>query len=98
MSLGSRHFAVQPKRHDMCGTPKFASSIVNYEKICKKTTLTWCFNHFQCDQKFHHFGTILKVLGKFLRDYLVFGNFLILPWQKCYAIGQVFIVVDGRKP
>ena len=46
--------------------------------------------------KFRHFGTILKVLGKFLRVCLVFGKILILLWKECYAIGQVFIVVDGH--
>ena len=30
--------------------------------------------------------TILKVLGKFLRVYLVFGKVLILLWQKCFTI------------
>ena len=43
--------------------------------------------------KFRHSGTILKVLGKFLRVYLVFGKMLILLWQKCNDIGQVFMVV-----
>ena len=43
------------------------------------------------------FGIILKVLGNFLRVYLVFGDNLILLWQKCYEIGQVFIPVDGLK-
>ena len=31
--------------------------------------------------------------GKFLRVYLVFDKVLILLWQKCFAIGQVFNVV-----
>ena len=35
---------------------------------------------------FWHFGTTLKVLGKFLSDYLVFGKILILLWQKCFNI------------
>ena len=46
--------------------------------------------------KFRHFGTILKALGKFLMVYLVFGKILIILWQKCFNIGQVFIVVDGQ--
>ena len=46
--------------------------------------------------KFRHFGTILKVLGKILRDYLIFGKILILLWQKCFTIGQVLVVVDGK--
>ena len=46
--------------------------------------------------KLCHFGTIIKVLGKFLKVYLVFGKMLILLWQKCYAVGQVFIVVDSN--
>ena len=46
--------------------------------------------------KFRHFDTILKVLGKCLRVYLVFSEILILLWQKWITIGQVFIVVDGR--
>ena len=45
--------------------------------------------------KFRHFGTILKVLEKFLLVKLVFGKMLILLWQKCYAIEQVFIVLDS---
>ena len=52
----------------------------------------------QCDQiwpKFRHGGTILKVLDKFLTVYLVFGKMLLLLWQRCYAIGQVFVVVDS---
>ena len=35
--------------------------------------------------KFRHFGTSLKVLGNFLGF-----------WQKCFTIGQIFIVVDGQ--
>ena len=38
---------------------------------------------------FCHFGTILKVLGKFLRVYLVLGNSFTILWQKCNAIGDV---------
>ena len=48
------------------------------------------------DQIWRNSGTILKVYVKFLRVYLVFGNMFILLWQKCYAIEQVFIVVDGQ--
>ena len=36
-----------------------------------------------------------KIIGQFFKVYLVFGKMLILLWQKCYAIGQVFIVVDS---
>ena len=43
--------------------------------------------------KFGHFGTIFKVLGKFLRVYLVFVEMLISLWPKCDVLGQVFIVV-----
>ena len=46
--------------------------------------------------KCRHFDTILKVLGAFLRVYLACGNFYILLWQKCFAIGQIFIVVDSQ--
>ena len=45
---------------------------------------------------FRHFGTILKVLGKYLKVYLVLGNVLLLFKQKCFTIGQVFIIVDGQ--
>ena len=31
-----------------------------------------------------------------MRVYLIFGEFLILLRQKCYVIGQVFIVGDGH--
>ena len=37
----------------------------------------------------------LKVLGKFLKVYFVFCKFLILLWQKCYTIGQVFMVPES---
>ena len=46
--------------------------------------------------KFCHFGIISKVLGNFLRVYLVFGKLFILLWQNYYAIGQFFIVVDSH--
>ena len=46
--------------------------------------------------KFRHFGTILKVLGKILRDYFVFDKILILLCQKCFTIGQLFVVGDGQ--
>ena len=46
--------------------------------------------------KFRRLGTILKVLGKFLKVYLVFSKIFILPCQKCYAVGKVFIVVFGK--
>ena len=31
-----------------------------------------------------------------MRDYLVFGNFVILLWQQCFTVWQVFVVVDGQ--
>ena len=37
--------------------------------------------------KCHHFGTVLKVLSKFLWVYLVFGKILILLWEKCFTSG-----------
>ena len=46
--------------------------------------------------KFRHFGINLKVLGKFLKDYVVFGKILTLLWQKCLTIVQVLIVADGQ--
>ena len=46
--------------------------------------------------KFRHFGTIMKELGNFLRVFLVFGKMLSLLWQKCFAICQVFIVVNSH--
>ena len=36
------------------------------------------------------FGAILKVLGKFLKLYLVFVKILFLLWHKYYAIVQMF--------
>ena len=45
-------------------------------------------------EKFCHFGTIFKVLGKFVRVNLVFCKMLILLRQK-NAIGQVLIVRDS---
>ena len=40
-------------------------------------------------QNIYYFGIILKV-------YLAFGKICNLLWQKFYAIGQIFIVVDGQ--
>ena len=34
--------------------------------------------------------------GQFLGVNLVFGKIVIVLWQKCDAIGQVFKVVDGQ--
>ena len=45
----------------------------------------------QCDQIWRKFTTLAQ-LGKFLRLYLVFGKILIPLWQKCYAIGQGFLL------
>ena len=52
----------------------------------------------QCDQIWRYFntGTILKVLGKFLMVYLVFGKILFPLWKTCFTFGQVFIVVNGQ--
>ena len=38
--------------------------------------------------KFRHFGTFLKVLGKFLRVYLVFGEILVQKWQIFLLLGK----------
>ena len=38
--------------------------------------------------KFRHFGTILKVLGKFLQVYLVFSKMWIFLWQKMLLLGK----------
>ena len=47
-------------------------------------------------QNFRHFGEILNVLGSFLWVYLLFGNILSLLWQILYAVGQIFIDVNGQ--
>ena len=44
--------------------------------------------------KFRHFGNILKVLGNYVRAYLVLGKNLNLRWSTFYAIGQVFIAAN----
>ena len=52
----------------------------------------------QCDQiwpKFRHFGNILKVLGNYVKAYLVLGKYLNLLWSTFYAIGQIFIAANG---
>ena len=46
--------------------------------------------------KFHHFGKIFQVLGNILWVYLLFGKISDLFWQILYAIGQVFIDVNGQ--
>ena len=63
---------------------KFAQNylLIVCQKFCNKNNVT-------------RFGKFFKVLGKFLRVYLVFGKILILLQQKRYTIGHVFIVVDG---
>ena len=53
----------------------------------------------QCDQsctKFCHFGQILKDFGYSLRVCSVFGKILNLLWRNSFAIGQIFIVVNGQ--
>ena len=45
----------------------------------------------QCDHIWQNFDTlvqVLKVLGKFLRVYLVFGKILILFWQNVMVLGK----------
>ena len=46
--------------------------------------------------KFYQFGNILKVFGRLLRVYLLFGKDLKLPWEKIYAIGRIFIALNGK--
>ena len=59
----------------------------------------------QCDQSgeispfwqnLQSLGQIFKVLGNFLRVYLLFRKLLDRLWQIYYTIGQVFIVVNGQ--
>ena len=59
--------------------------------------LPFCFpvNAHQCDQIWWTFAT----LAKFYQSgayFWAFGIILILLWQKCFAIGQVFVAVDGQ--
>ena len=49
--------------------------------------------YLQCNQILAHFQ---KSWANFWGVYLVFGTILIVLWQKCYAFGQVFIVVDSH--
>ena len=46
--------------------------------------------------KIHHFGEFLHYLANILSTYLVFCHFLDLLWQNCCAIGQIFIVENGK--
>ena len=46
--------------------------------------------------KFHHLGKILIGFGTFKIVYLVFGKILNLLWQIAYAIGQMFININGQ--
>ena len=46
--------------------------------------------------KFHHVGKLLKVLGNLLRVYLRVGKMLDLLWHILYAIGQIFVDVNGQ--
>ena len=46
--------------------------------------------------KFRHFYKIFKVLGYFLSISFLFGIILDQLWQILYAIGEVFIDVNGQ--
>ena len=46
--------------------------------------------------KFHHFAKILRVVGKILKVYLVFGKIMKLLWQILNAIGLIFIAVNEQ--
>ena len=45
--------------------------------------------------KFRHFGNILKVLGDYMKVYLVLSKNLNLLWATFYAIGQISVVANG---
>ena len=47
--------------------------------------------------KFRHFGKKIKALGNFYKPWVVSWNFFNLLWQKCYALGQFYIVVNDQK-
>ena len=61
-----------------------------FSPTCHKFSVT------RFDEISPHWQNFKSYLGKILRVNLVFGKMLILPWQKCDAIGQVFIVVDAQ--
>ena len=46
--------------------------------------------------KFLYFGKIFQVLDNFLRLYLLFGKSFNRLWQILYAIGQVFVDINGQ--
>ena len=46
----------------------------------------------QCDQIFRNVANLAQSQNSWV--YLAFGEILVLLWQKCFTIGQVFIVVD----
>jgi len=53
----------------------------------------------QCDQIWRNFDILankIKSLGNFVNVYLVFGKILNPLWRIFYAIGQIFIVVNGQ--
>ena len=53
----------------------------------------------QCDQIYINFAilaTFLKVFGRLLRVYLVFGKILSILWQTVDAFGQTFTAVNGQ--
>ena len=46
--------------------------------------------------KFRHFGKMIWIFVKWVRDYLVFGKTLDILWQNCFVFGQLFNVVNGQ--
>ena len=84
-SIGSNPLPTEPQPIGFTRKQQFRLFLILFVTDC---SLAW-----PDLAKFRHFGTIL---GKFLRDYLVFGKILILLWQNYLTIGQVFIVVDGQ--
>ena len=46
--------------------------------------------------KFRHFGKSLRVFGKFVTFYFIFGEILSSLWQICVIIGLIFIVANGQ--
>ena len=70
------------------------------EQTCLQLPIRIQSNRVISDQRHSWLGnsvtTFFKILAKFLSIYLVFVKIYSYFGKKCYAIGQVFIVVDGH--
>ena len=65
---------------------------IRLKASCLQSRVDYMDGSNQCDQIWRNFKSLLLFFGVFF----VFGKILNIIWYKCYAIGQIFVDVNGQ--